>query len=1140
MRKLPLILLIALTTPLLAQPEHADIIAAQQLSKHVQAWRRYSFIGIPKVQTPPTVDGEVNAREWTAAAAVGHVLHMAEGMQVNDRAVWRICYTDTHLYLAFQFDRPESARAPSARDFAEFLFDIEHDHHRYHNIGLSIDKELWSGIGPNVDKTAWTPKYDYKARLTPTGWEGEWSVAFTEFKGHDGAPAPGTVWGVDLVRNERTPTDRIAQWAWRGTWAACKDLAHVMFTGQPVAVRAEQVGWIPEHKKMGVKLAVSNFSNKPVTLDAALDLRRAERDLTMQFLPALDSAFTEDLSAAIGVQIDEEISRALEPFKVIAERNEPVEIPANASKQIELTLPDEPGNYLVGYKLDRDGNMLAGTNVPFVVTVPLNLTLASYLYSADVLGYTVDLRRVQDRIDAETSLKVVARLGKDGPVIAEATHTGITGKETVEAEFNFEPQSAATYFVTAELIQAGEQVALNSVPLILPEKAEWIDGDAGRSKIVPKPWHDLRADVKHTDTLVVDYTWTGDSIFPRVKVKDKAIFTRPMRFDLKDGDGNPIILNVTDFTYNGGDAENVTYRFTADAGAAGTLSGTINVAFDGFLWYDLTLTPGSSSALSSLIFSAQLKPEHSRIYTRGRVAAGEGDYTIPGTDCGAIPAEGIAMPYTFQTWVGYVEGGLQWYCENARNWFNEDPKTAVRIDPSDDGATLSVRYVDRKITVDKPLDWHFGLMPTPSKTKVGGPEDHAYYQGSTGGIDKPDDALEETNPNRYKELMRSYDLVHGGYKERGVKAIILWTYYNDWFGFPGLDNPEKEDRLRRFVSKMHSQGIKVLVYNGWGMSTEAPDWEQYGTELVNLPLKNSGYNTYWGSPASLYADLFIHRMKEHMAEFDLDGIYMDSTLGVNYSEHPNGMRWTDEKGRMRGSYPVRAQRDFAMRIYKVLNHELGKDGIFYSHHSPTANACIENFVNVRCPSEYAQFYQGPLDQAFVDFFLAKNGGIQFGYHTELTNKNWMRSIHKSLNELNAIAVPAGVSFKTVSFVPWVGDQYGRMDQPQSRIWKTFQWLDTQNATHYPWWSDDHLLNVSPSDGTLSSVWLRKGEKAIICLSNLPAESRDITATLNLGAMGFKAVQIEDAYTGEAVEVNGNTFTAAVQEQRYRLLKVWAK
>lgn len=105
---------------------------------------------------------------------------------------------------------------------------------------------------------------------------------------------------------------------------------------------------------------------------------------------------------------------------------------------------------------------------------------------------------------------------------------------------------------------------------------------------------------------------------------------------------------------------------------------------------------------------------------------------------------------------------------------------------------------------------------------------------------------------------------------------------------------------------------------------------------MNVPLKNSGYSTYWNSPASLYPDLFVHRMAEHMREFDLDG-------------------------------------------------------------------------------------------------------IQYGYHAELTNKNWMRGLHKTLNELNALAIPAGVSFRTIGFAPWTKRDYSHMAQPQHKLWAAFAW-----------------------------------------------------------------------------------------------------
>jgi len=1116
--------------------DHAAIFAEIQEKGHAAVWQRHPFIGIPLAAEAPTVDGVVGVREWGCAAAVSYVLHMQEATMVRDRVRWLLCYTATDLHLAFRFERPHAARRPGPKDFFELLLDANHDHKRYCNLAGNLEGKMWDGLAPNLDRKAWTPNWQYQARLTETGWEGELSIPFKDFPGCDAPPAPGTVWGADFVRNERTPTDRLAQWAWRSRWHAVKDLAHIMFTGQPLAVGIDAVGWLPDVRKMGVKLAVSNFSDSPVELAASLELRRAGDKLLLPYLKALDSAFTEDLDAAIGAQVVDEVKRTLEPYAVVKQDSSVVRVPANTSKQVALTAPDEPGSYLTAFTLREHDALLAGMVVPFVVKVPLAIELRSFLYSAAMLAYAVDLRRVKDEVSETATLTVEARIGDR--VLARESRGALHGKDEASGELRFEPVPEATVKIAATIRDGERIVAANETPLMIPPKAPWIGNSVGRSKFIPPPFVPLEATQNHCRTLTIRYDWPKGALFPDVRVKGKPILAAPLALAFKDAAGVDVPVSVTAFELRTSDIEQATYAFEATAGPLGRLSGTATVEFDGFLWYDVTLTPAGTVDLSGCRFTAALKNEYARIYTRGRLAKGMGDPIPKGPDSAAIPPAGLTFPFTFQTWIGYVEGGLQWYCENARNWRNSAPKEAMRIEPGPELTSLTVSFIDAQTTIKGPIDWHFGLQPTPARVKLGGAEDHAYFQ--LGGIPDPrgpDPALKESNPKRYHKAVQHHKLIAGGLAERGVKAVILFSSYNDMFGYPGMRDPDRKERLHRFVKCMHDQGVKVLVYNGWGISTKCDEWEQYGSELVNLPLKNSGYSTYWLSPVSLFPDLFLWRVAEHMREFDLDGIYMDSTTGVNFSTHPNGMRWTDEKGKVRGSYPVRAMRDFTKRIYKALNGEVLKGGIFYNHHSPPANVCVENFVNVRCPSEFAQFYEGALDEGFVDYFMAKNGGVQFGFHTELTNKNWMRSIRKSINELNAIAVPLGVSFKTVNFAPWAKYDYSRMGQPMHKIWQAMAWLGSATAEHLPWWRNAAYVSTDPADGVLTAVWLRKGDKALLSVSNLAAGKRTIAVTLNLPAMGFDAVTVEDAVTGAPVRINGAVVPQEIEEQRWRLLKL---
>ncbi|MEA3400512.1 MAG: DUF6067 family protein [Armatimonadota bacterium] len=1133
------LLLLAWLAPAGAQQEtgFADMMSRQQRRDHVQAWARYAFIGIPRATGGPVVDGQVGVREWGCSAQVAHALQMSTGVAVPDMVQFQLCYTSDTFFVSFRVERPESARVPSSRDFFELLLDVEHDHDRYRNIAATLEEILWHGIGPNLDRSAWSPDVEYVARTTWFGWEGELAIPFVEF-GLDGPPEPGTVWGIDLLRNERTPTDRLAQVGWRSTWAATKDLAHMAFLGRPLAVRVEEIGWMPGIRQIGARVAVTNFSDQPVSLDGLVELRQAARDLPMGFLPAVDSALTEDLDAAIGSNARAEVQTALAEWTVLERQESELTVPARTTQHLGLARPDEPGDYLVSLAVRDDEALLAAMTVPFVVTVPLDVSVKSYLFSASAVDWTVDLRRVQDLIGEGTALSVAASPVGGAETVDAVRQDELGGLREVSGTLRFDATPGGSYEITAALRRGEEELARSTTALSVPQKPEWIGNQIGRSRLIPPPWGPLQADEVRTQSLTVGYDWSKPAVLPAIIVNDRALLAGPARLVLSDAEGQEQLMAVDRFELVESDDLHAVYEIGAAAGHLGRVRATVTVEFDGFAWWDVTLEPHEDVTLGGCRLEVPLRPEYARLYTRGRMTEGLGDTMPRDSGVGRLPAEGLELPYVFQVWMGSVEAGLQFYCESARNWHNADDSRAIRVIPGADSVTLQVRFVDRPVEVQGPMDWHFGLMPTPATTRDGGLEDHAYFQlGGVPAMDPPDEELQETDPRRYRELQHGHDLVHSILAERGVKAVILFSSYNDVFGYPGVRDPDKRDKLRRFVELMHSQGIKVLVYAGWGISTEAPEWERFGSELVNLPLRNSGYGTYWASPVSLFPDLFVYRLAEHIRQFDLDGIYMDSTTSISGSLHPNGMRWTDEAGNRRGSYPVRAMRDFTRRIYRVLNGEVIEDGIFYNHHSPPANACVENFVTVRCPSEFAQFHEGPLDDAFIDYFVAKNGGVPFGYHTELTNKNWMSGIEKSIAELYSVALPLQVSFKAVNFAPWATHDYSRMAQPMHVVWDAMAWVDSSSAQYLPWWDNEDYISIEPTDGTLSAIWLQPGERALVCVSNLPDQERELTVRLDLERMGLGDATVEDAIVGESVPLTDGTVTVTIEPQRWRLWKV---
>jgi|GEM_PF-4897705 len=1119
--------------------DFAKLFAGKQAVGHVNAWRRYAMVGIPLIDQAPTIDGAVGVREWGSSARLNHLLHMAEATKVNDMGVWYLGYTKTDLYIAFQFARPAGARRPTANDFVEILLDANHDHQKFCNLAASLEGKKWDGIAPNLNRGAWSPNWKFAARETSFGWEGEIAVPFADFPNYKQAPEPGTVWGLDLVRNERTPIDRLAHLSWRSRWHSVKDLAHMVFLGKPVAVRVEAIGWDIPRQLMGVELALSNFGDQPIELNALAEIRRASRRMPMSFIKALDSALTEDMDAAIGAQVDKEIATALTPYPLKKMEDQSIVIPAKQTKRVAMLADDEPGEYLASFSLRQGDSLLAGMTVPYKVTVPLAIELRSFLYSAGLVEATVDLRRTQDKLSDDTKIELSVAKRDSDKVLGRMVVGAPSGSETVNGDlkFSFEPDS--TYFVTAKLISGGDMIAENRQPLHVPPKADWIHNAVGKSDLIPPPFVPLKVAGRKVKTLTSTLDWSSGSIWPDISVKGKQIFTAPMQLVVEDGDGKRCTVRNVRFEPQKTSPSEVQMQFSADVESIGKLSGKLTVAYDGFTWCNIELTPKGTATVGRVSLETQMHNRFAKLVTNGRMPIGTGYVGRTRDDVGGISPEGRVYPWTFAIWYGSVEAGFQWYAENERNWSNANRKQVIFIKPAETATTLSIHFVDTPTSISKATDWSFGFMPTPARHQMGGAENHAYFQSvGTPTVEKPDESIKAANNQKYRSQKRWYDLVHGGFKQRGVTAVIVFSRWNDMWGYPGIRNPKKMAKLDAFVKKMHEQGIKVLVYAGWGMSTDTPEWELYGTELVNHPLKNSGYSTYWPTPVSLYPDLYVYRLKELIEKHGVDGVYMDSTTGINFSRHPNGMKWVDARGKTRGSFPVRAMRSFTQRIYKVLHGEVISHGIYYNHHSPPVVGGVHNFVDVHCPSEFAQFYDGPMDQKFLDYFIAKNGGVQFGYHAELTNKNWMKNIKKPLNHLNAIAVPADVSFKAISFQSWIDQKsYASMAQPQPAIWAAMKWLDSSDATKIPWWEMQPYATTSPQNDVITTLWLKKGERALLCVSNLSGQDRLITTNLDTQKLGLGTVSLTDAITDEIVPIEGGTFSVTIEPERWRLYRV---
>ena len=507
----------------------------------------------------------------------------------------------------------------------------------------------------------------------------------------------------------------------------------------------------------------------------------------------------------------------------------------------------------------------------------------------------------------------------------------------------------------------------------------------------------------------------------------------------------------------------------------------------------------------------------------------------------------MKFPFIFAFWIGGLDGGFQWVAENNRFWSNVKEKDAVEMVATDKGGRLTIKYIDKPVTLDKPVEWSFGLTPTPARTKARDWGKFAFFQ--TAGIVNPPEAppaeLQKTDASRYSKQMASYRYYNGDLWKQDQKLIYAFIYHGYWqeiFGYPGTYDPVRQPAgsLKKSTQWLHGLGIKVIIYAGWGMATAAPEWRDYGQEMIRLPLYNSGYGTYRQCPTTLWQDWFVYKMAEMIKDYDIDGIFIDSvTSPVITENYTPGMRWVDADGKVHGSYPILASREWLKRLYKLWHGEMKPNGVVYNHNSPPAVMCIENFADVRTPSEFAQTHEGAMDRAFYDYFVAKNGGEQYGLFVEFTNKDWMGAwAKKKINQLYAAALPLNVSIKSVSLYTSKRASYDLDAQPMTEIWAASRWLDRSTAEYLPWWKNADYVKTEPADEqVIHALWLQKGQKALLCVSNLKNQPREIAVTLNTDKLGFKVGAVEDAITGQKLTAEGNKIVVPVAFERYRLLKL---
>ena len=622
---------------------------------------------------------------------------------------------------------------------------------------------------------------------------------------------------------------------------------------------------------------------------------------------------------------------------------------------------------------------------------------------------------------------------------------------------------------------------------------------------IPKPFLPVQTETEglcHRITVADRvYTFGADGLLCSVTSQGVELLAAPVRFVCEE-DGNPANW---DRNYAQNESESfIQKRSDQDTVICGAMQSErfiidirSRVEFDGTVGIDLNLMTRGLT-VQQLFGQADAKPIRFKLdklwleipmkkdavslyhmYDNSEIKLADGT-VLPKNDMsrsGKLPEQSAMFPFKPIFWLGNEDRGLSWYAENDRNWQPADPDQAMEVITDGDAVILRARLLDshpETWTADyedgayggyAPLSFHFGLTATPVKPFPKQPYIHNALHLDCG----------KKISGNYREFLSSegrFDRL----VEMGVTTLILhekWNKSQNWFELSEFTG----NQLKYICEECHKRGIKVLTYFGYEFSTMAQAWEmQSRIAVTGEDGKLQG--GWWRVPFqraftvcyhSEYARLFLDGITKIMDTYHTDGVYLDGTAVPWYCcnvEH--GCGWYDSKGKLHGSYPVRAVRDLFRALYEAVSARGGEINL---HGSILMNPTVLPYVHQTWYGEDLQFslMKGLTEDLNLDYFRAMYCGRNMGVPSEFIvyeNKDlW------TFENALAACLLHGV-------LPRPND-IGKPLEIMSRIWKVFGTFPIEKAQWHPYWSHDALTSHEKVKVSYYSYTTLRGKKQLL-------------------------------------------------------------
>ena len=409
-------------------------------------------------------------------------------------------------------------------------------------------------------------------------------------------------------------------------------------------------------------------------------------------------------------------------------------------------------------------------------------------------------------------------------------------------EFDIATLPSGRYELRARVVKGEQELDAAMRDFVKPPEP-WREVHGEALTAPPSPWTPMETTTGEDGSVEIDcwgrrHRFDGMPFPAFIRNADAVQLAAPIRLELRVG-GETVPWTAVSMADVEAGPTQVGFKTSMRAGPV-ALSATTAIEYDGMLWNEITLSPDGATTVDALDLVVPIDARYASLLHVTQ------DECVPGK---TGREDGWTWDYParrFFVWVGNEDLGLTWFYERPDQKRFADPDRFVRLERRGDTMFFKVRYVAAPTALSEPFTLKFGLQATPVRPRPKG--------------------------------WRSW----GSPRSIGNRITIPWTSEEiDRYGggYPEATNPGFYTRFIRY-QKRYGRVVpyKILLWH----AVNSPEWA-YNRADWDL---GGGVNKYsdtrqfwWGGrvcgAAETFTDFITWKMRQHIHEHQLDGVYHD-------------------------------------------------------------------------------------------------------------------------------------------------------------------------------------------------------------------------------------------------------------------------